>query len=72
MSYQVAIEHIFVLMMENHSFDNALGFLGRGDGLTGQEYNLINPNDPTSQSIYVSNVAGDTTDPLKNDIKTHF
>jgi phospholipase C len=63
MSDQVAIEHIFVLMMENHSFDNALGFLGQGDGLIGQEYNLINPNDPTSQSIYVSNVAGDTTEP---------
>jgi phospholipase C len=27
------IEHIVVLMMENHSFDNYLGVLGRGDGL---------------------------------------
>ena len=27
-----AIEHIVVLMMENHSFDNYLGMLGRGDG----------------------------------------
>src|SRR5689334_916251 len=27
-----AIEHIIVLMMENHSFDNYLGVLGRGDG----------------------------------------
>ena len=27
------IEHIVVLMMENHSFDNYLGTLGRGDGL---------------------------------------
>jgi len=26
------IEHIVVLMMENHSFDNYLGMLGRGDG----------------------------------------
>jgi phospholipase C len=26
------IEHIIVLMMENHSFDNYLGMLGRGDG----------------------------------------
>ena len=26
------IEHIVVVMMENHSFDNYLGMLGRGDG----------------------------------------
>ena len=26
------IKHIVVLMMENHSFDNYLGTLGRGDG----------------------------------------
>ena len=28
------IEHIVVLMMENHSFDDHLGMLGRGDGIT--------------------------------------
>jgi phospholipase C len=28
------IEHIVVLMMENHSYDNYLGTLGRGDGFT--------------------------------------
>ncbi|MGI8663158.1 MAG: alkaline phosphatase family protein [Acidimicrobiales bacterium] len=28
------IEHIVVLMMENHSFDNYFGTVGRGDGLT--------------------------------------
>jgi phospholipase C len=27
------IQHIIVVMMENHSFDNYLGMLGRGDGL---------------------------------------
>ncbi len=27
------VKHIVVLMMENHSFDNYLGMLGRGDGL---------------------------------------
>ena len=27
------IKHIVILMMENHSFDNYLGALGRGDGL---------------------------------------
>ncbi len=28
------IEHVIVLMMENHSYDNYLGLLGRGDGFT--------------------------------------
>jgi phospholipase C len=28
------IKHIVVLMMENHSFDNYLGTLGRGDGFS--------------------------------------
>src|SRR6201999_1124472 len=27
------IEHIVIVMQENHSFDNYLGTLGRGDGL---------------------------------------
>ncbi|MEY2462553.1 MAG: phospholipase [Acidimicrobiaceae bacterium] len=28
------IEHVIVVMMENHSYDNYLGVLGRGDGFT--------------------------------------
>ncbi len=28
------IEHVVVLMMENHSYDNYFGLLGRGDGFT--------------------------------------
>src|SRR4051812_23944201 len=28
------IEHLIILMMENHSFDNYFGMLGRGDGFT--------------------------------------
>jgi phospholipase C len=28
------IKHIVVLMMENHSYDNYLGLLDRGDGFT--------------------------------------
>ena len=28
------IEHVIVLMMENHSYDNYLGMLGRGDGFS--------------------------------------
>jgi len=31
---QPGIAHIVVLMMENHSYDNLLGMLGRGDGFT--------------------------------------
>jgi phospholipase C len=27
------VDHIVVVMLENHSFDNILGTLGRGDGL---------------------------------------
>jgi len=39
------IEHIVVVMMENHSFDNILGLLGRGDGFT------IGPNgQPTAKN----------------------
>jgi phospholipase C len=39
------IEHIIVLMMENHSFDDHLGMLGRGDGLTaGHDGKPINYN----------------------------
>ena len=37
------IENIVIVMMENHSFDNMLGLLGRGDGLT------VDPSgDPTN------------------------
>jgi len=39
------IEHIVVVMMENHSFDNILGLIGRGDGFT------IGPNGrPTAKN----------------------
>jgi phospholipase C len=43
------IDHIVVVMQENHSFDNYLGMLGRGDGLTlDRKGRPINTNpDPT-------------------------
>jgi len=43
------IDHIVVAMQENHSFDNYLGMLGRGDGLTLDHHGRpINTNpDPT-------------------------
>jgi phospholipase C len=41
------IEHIVVLMLENHSFDNILGMLGRGDGFT-----LDPQGNPTATNPY--------------------
>ncbi len=38
------IEHIIVVMMENHSFDNYLGMLNRGDGFTLRDDKPINTN----------------------------
>jgi len=41
------IEHILVVMMENHSFDNYFGTLGRGDGLKVDKQGVpqaVNPN----------------------------
>ena len=54
------IEHVVVLMMENRSFDHMFGFLPREghlrgvEGLTGGEYNLSDPANPSSQKFYVS------------------
>jgi len=45
------IEHIVVLMLENHSFDNILGMLGRGDGFT-----LDPQGSPTATNPYGSQV----------------
>jgi len=47
------IEHIVVMMMENHSFDDHLGMLGRGDGLTlGPDGKPVNYN-PDPNGGYV-------------------
>ena len=35
------IEHVIVLMLENHTFDKMLGFLKKGEGLTADEFNLL-------------------------------
>jgi phospholipase C len=57
-----AIEHVFVLMLENRSFDHMLGFAGlqgadartgeptRAEGLTGSEWNAL----PSGERITVS------------------
>lgn len=52
------IEHVVVLMLENRSFDNMLGFLKERnpeiDGLTGKESNPVDPSDPSKGSIAVT------------------
>src|SRR5450759_5393820 len=60
------IEHVIVLMLENRSYDHMLGYLPNGHGLTGNEFNLVDPSNPTSERIAVSNTAGYITavDPL--------
>ena len=48
------IRHIVVLMMENHSFDNYLGVLGRGDGLPTDEHGEVQVSNPTTGGDPVS------------------
>ncbi len=43
------VEHVVVLMLENRSYDHMLGYLGKGEGLSGDEYNLIDPSNPESE-----------------------
>ena len=42
------IEHVVVLMMENRSFDHIFGYRPGVAGLTGTEFNLLNPTQPES------------------------
>jgi phospholipase C len=55
------IRHIVVLMMENHSYDNYLGMLGRGDGLRsdGSHPASCNPS-PTADGITPFRLPGTT------------
>ena len=55
--FPVGIEHVVVLCLENRSFDHMLGFLGTPNGLTGDELNLTDPEDPASTPVKVSNTA---------------
>jgi phospholipase C len=50
-------------MLENRSYDHLLGFLPAGEGLTGKEYNLVDPADPQSEAVYVSDSSGYITLP---------
>ena len=48
------VRHIVVLMMENHSFDNYLGVLGRGDGLPTDERGAVRVSNLTSGGLPVA------------------
>ena len=52
------IEHVIVLMLENRSYDHMLGYLPNGHGLAGDEFNLIDPSEPTSERVGVSSSSG--------------
>ncbi|HXW38850.1 MAG TPA: alkaline phosphatase family protein, partial [Acidimicrobiales bacterium] len=47
------IDHIVVVMQENHSFDNYLGMLGRGDGLTLDRHGRPTNTNPDPTGGYV-------------------
>ena len=47
------VKHIVVLMMENHSFDNYLGTLGRGDGFPVDEDGAPDAANPDSAGTMV-------------------
>lgn len=59
-----SVKHVVVLQMENHSFDNMLGWLmqmnnSKINGLTGKEYNI----DPTTNKTYYVTQNGALVDP---------
>ena len=47
------IDHFVVVMMENHSFDNILGLIGRGDGFTLGSDGQPTAKNPDGQGNYV-------------------
>ena len=56
MKRKTPIEHVVVLMLENRSFDHMCGYfdgLPSGSGLTGDEFNYVDPEDETSEKIFV-------------------
>mmetsp|Transcript_18374 Transcript_18374/g.26761 ORF Transcript_18374/g.26761 Transcript_18374/m.26761 type:complete len:705 (+) Transcript_18374:97-2211(+) len=54
------IQHVVVLMEENRPFDHMFGWSGsllNVNGLTGDEFNYVDPSDHTSEKIYVDDKA---------------
>jgi phospholipase C len=56
------IDHIVVLMLENRSFDHMLGYRGLADvnvnGLSGNESNLLTPEQPPYPVFHLSETSG--------------
>ena len=73
---QTKIKKFIILMMENRSFDHALGFLKRQnneiDGCLPEDskcYNKLDPNDPSSPSIFVNDNGGNVVADPHHSIK---
>jgi phospholipase C len=64
------IEHVVVLMMENHSFDDHFGMLGRGDGLTLEPngHHPVNYNPGPDNDVIMAYPRPNTFGPLDSDI----
>ncbi|KAL0089394.1 phosphatidylglycerol specific phospholipase C [Phycomyces blakesleeanus] len=51
------IKNVVLLVLENRSFDRMMGWFKYNkdiDGLTGAEFNYVDPSDPSSQKIYAT------------------
>lgn len=61
------IKHVVVLMYENRAFDHMLGYLHQVnseiDGLTGQEYNYLDPYNPSEENKITVNFNAPYVDP---------
>jgi phospholipase C len=64
------IEHVVVLMMENHSFDDHFGMLGRGDGFTlpTNGHHPVNYNPGPDDDVIMTYPLPSTFLPLDSDI----
>ena len=64
-----AVEHVVILMMENHSFDDHFGHLGRGDGLkVGADGAPLNYNPAGDGSYILSYPMPNTAVPVNSKI----
>jgi phospholipase C len=50
MAKSARIQHVVVLMLENRSFDHIFGYRPGVAGLRGDEFNLLEPADPSSET----------------------
>ena len=67
------IDHVVVLMMENHSFDDHFGMLGRGDGLTlDRTGKPVNFNPGPDGDFIVSYPLPNTIGPLNSEISQNW